>query len=175
MAGVGVQVHIDTRGLQKLGDPEMIKRAEAAIVQAALAVVGAEARAQTPGGKTKYLGIFHDRNNNVGVVMAKFPLLFRITGAVPHEIGVRVGGRRGRPVKLRRFKTESGTIVTRQRGNFQALRFNLGGFEYFRRNVRHPGLRGDPFLKRAADYAEDRAAMAADRALQGALDAAQRS
>jgi hypothetical protein len=166
MAGPGIRIDVETRGLAELGDPARIKRAELAMVSAALTVVTAEAKAQAPGGRTKSLGSFLDHATGVGHVKAVFPLTMLITGAKPHEIGVRVGGRRGRPVKLRRFKTESGVIVTRQRGNFQTLRFTIGGSPFFRRTVSHPGIRANPFMARAAASADRPAAEAADRALQ---------
>jgi hypothetical protein len=166
MAGPAIKVEIETRGLAELGDPARIKRAELAMVQAALTVVTAEAKAQAPGGRTKHLGSFLDHASGVGHVKAVFPLTMVITGAKAHDISVRVGGRRGRPVKLRRFKTESGVIETRQRGNFQALRFTIGGFPYFRRTVSIPTIPPNPFMARAAASADRPAAEAADRALQ---------
>ena len=160
-------------GIEQLSDPALINRAQEAMVRAALAVVTAEVKSETPGGRTKSIVSFFDPSANEGQVRATFPLTFLISGAKAHEIGVRTGGGRSgrRKVGLRRFKTESGTVTTRQRGNFQALRFQGAGGTLFRRAVMHPGVRPNPFMTRAAASSSQPAATAADRALQVVLDA----
>jgi hypothetical protein len=171
MAGPGIRIEVETRGLAELGDPARIKRAELAMVQAALSVVTTEAKAQAPTVRSqKYLGSFLDHARAVGTVKAVFPLTFLITGTGSHVIAPRQGGGRGgrRRVGLRKFKTESGTVGVRQSGNFRALRFPwLGGQTFFRKYIFHPGVPANPFLARAAQAADGRAGEAADRALQG--------
>jgi hypothetical protein len=160
------------RGVDELPGVMRDKGTEA-IVRAALDVVTRIVKAETPGGRTKSIVSFYDPSAHEGQVRAVFPLTFLIRGAKAHEIGVRTGGGRSgrRKVGLRRFKTEAGTITTRQRGNFRALRFAGAGGTFFRATVQHPGVQPNPFMTRAAQSAAAPAAQAGDRALQAVLNA----
>jgi hypothetical protein len=155
MAAPFIQMEMTSRGIKQLADPALASRARFAMVEAALPIVFAQAKAEAPGSgrtKAKALVKFMDDSTATGHVRALFPLNLVAKGTRRHPIPKKGTRRRGDPV----------------------LRFVFGGGTMFRRRVMHKGARANPFMEEAARNSAQAATRAADDALQAVLDHAGR-
>jgi hypothetical protein len=164
-----ISVHMKLDAVTRLlMDRAKAETAERELVQAGVEILTPLARQEAPVKTGAGAGQIHGFIDSRGVGHIRpsgkaFYLAILAVGAKPHEIYPRTEGlARGRDPFVGRLVGPGYTPRLRKK----TLRFAVGGQMFFRRRVRHRGLRPNPFLDRAAIAGDMPVAQAAHKILE---------
>jgi hypothetical protein len=166
---VSVHMHLDAMNRLFL-DPAKAQTAERELVQTGVEILTPLARQEAPVKTGAGAGQIHGYidSQRVGHIRPSgkaFYLAILAVGARPHEIYPRTEGlARGRDPFVGRLVGPGYTPRLRKK----TLRFAVGGQVFFRRRVRHRGLRPNPWLDRAAIAGDMPVAQAAHKIIETA-------